>query len=243
MKNNYEIRGEVTAIFISCGDKVIETLIDTSDLPRAMELDGRWYSNYNKNINGFYVKGHAFKFTKVPYLHRWLFGDLESGECVDHINHDGLDNRRNCNLRKATDAQNKQNRKGNDMRGIKYSHGKWRARICINNKEKHLGCFLVLEDAKRIVREARATYLSYSQEALTQEKKDDDYFENAKQQLVKSSSGIKYVYWSKSCKKWTVEIKVNNKKHVLGFFVDIADAAKCAKEGANKKNLGIPLTG
>jgi hypothetical protein len=43
MKNGYEIRGEVTSIFLKRKDgKVIETFIDTNDLNKANEHHGIW---------------------------------------------------------------------------------------------------------------------------------------------------------------------------------------------------------
>ncbi|MFM1655544.1 hypothetical protein ACI7RC_26120 [Brevibacillus sp. B_LB10_24] len=49
MKNDYEIREGVTAIFLKRKDgTVIETIIDTSDLPKAQEIEGAWYALYSK---------------------------------------------------------------------------------------------------------------------------------------------------------------------------------------------------
>ena len=65
---------------------------------------------------------------------------------VDHINGDGLDNRR-ANLRAATATQNNQNRRPSLSRsGFKgvtkssKSNG-WYARIRVNGKLIHLGCY------------------------------------------------------------------------------------------------------
>jgi hypothetical protein len=67
---------------------------------------------------------------------------------VDHINHDGLDNRRE-NLQNVTQRQNCQNRRDTKNRGrSKYIgvqrceyHKKWRVRIYINGKKVHIGYF------------------------------------------------------------------------------------------------------
>jgi hypothetical protein len=66
---------------------------------------------------------------------------------IDHLNHDGLDNRR-ANLRLATPLQNKWNtrhrRKGcSKYTGVTWvkTTEKWRADICINKKVKYLGCY------------------------------------------------------------------------------------------------------
>jgi len=70
-----------------------------------------------------------------------------SGEVVDHINHNLLDNRRQ-NLRICTPSENKRNRvlaKNNSSgyKGVNWSKGanKWRTQISINGKQKHLGLF------------------------------------------------------------------------------------------------------
>jgi hypothetical protein len=71
---------------------------------------------------------------------------------TDHINHDGLDNRRG-NLRPVTTIQNQQNRRPRAIASSKYKgvcrhrDRKWLARICINGTQYHLGLFVTEEDA------------------------------------------------------------------------------------------------
>lgn len=72
---------------------------------------------------------------------------------IDHINANWSDNRRE-NLRKATSSQNQMNRRLNansksGHKGISWDKekGKWRARASINGIEKHLGFFLLKEEA------------------------------------------------------------------------------------------------
>jgi len=65
---------------------------------------------------------------------------------VDHVNHNGLDNRR-ANLRLATVAQNAVNRRKRrgrcKYRGVRRGKGKetWRASIGVNGKRHYLGTF------------------------------------------------------------------------------------------------------
>jgi len=66
---------------------------------------------------------------------------------IDHLNHDGLDNRR-ANLRLATPLQNKWNTRHRRKGRSKYTGvtwvkttKKWRADICIDKKVKYLGCY------------------------------------------------------------------------------------------------------
>ena len=82
-------------------------------------------------------------------LARALGRDLVKGEQADHINGDGLDNRRE-NLRVATPAQNGRNRhrrkRNTSSRylGVTWhtARGKWGAQITVNYKHIHLGLYV-----------------------------------------------------------------------------------------------------
>lgn len=78
----------------------------------------------------------------------------EKGMDVDHINGNKLDNRR-CNLRVCTRSQNLQNmklRKDNRLgvKGVTFNKArqKYVAQITSNGKNKGLGYFLTIEEAK-----------------------------------------------------------------------------------------------
>lgn len=74
------------------------------------------------------------------------------GCVVDHINLNGLDNRR-PNLRECTDDQNRNNRRlrpdnALGVKGVKYTgSGKFMARITLNRKLRYLGTFDTSEAA------------------------------------------------------------------------------------------------
>lgn len=96
------------------------------------------------------------------YAHRlaWLYmtGEWPAAD-VDHINHVRDDNRWS-NLRGATRSQNIQYKsmQSNNTSGVKgvYFHaGKWAASIQYNGKNRHLGRFTDLADAKEFVELAR----------------------------------------------------------------------------------------
>lgn len=78
-------------------------------------------------------------------MHRLLMS-AKTGQCVDHINGDSLDNRKS-NLRFVTHRQNMQNRrKGlatSQYKGVCWHQGKcrWVAQIQVNGQKKHLGWF------------------------------------------------------------------------------------------------------
>lgn len=177
MKNKYEIRGEVTAIFLNRRDgTILECLIDTTDLPKANEFDGKWYAHLNRGTSNFYVYGNKKvgerKFNTL-ILHSVLL-DINDGMVGDHINHNTLDNRR-CNLRSVTQAQNNQNKigayKNNNSSGVrgvtwKKSNNKWEAQVMVNKKQKYLGLFSKLEDAISAVEEERAKNMPFSKDAI-----------------------------------------------------------------------------
>jgi hypothetical protein len=88
-------------------------------------------------------------------MHREIarFAGIES-PCIDHINRNGLDNRR-CNLRPATQSQNianggmwKNNTSG--YRGVcLIANGKWRAATKHKGKYKQIGEFDTPEEAAK----------------------------------------------------------------------------------------------
>lgn len=88
-------------------------------------------------------------------MERVLEGDIPKGYDIDHIDGDGLNNRRG-NLRLATRSQNLQNRVGNAKATSKYKgvfwltrNRKWQASIKIGPKRTYIGLFANEEDAAR----------------------------------------------------------------------------------------------
>lgn len=91
---------------------------------------------------------------RILHMHQLIMGD-PPGMQVDHVNRDGLDNRR-ANLRVATQSQNKANsgRYRNNASGFKgvywrRSHQQWEAQITHQGRRYHLGYFRSPEDAAR----------------------------------------------------------------------------------------------
>ncbi|MBU8739743.1 hypothetical protein [Bacillus licheniformis] len=168
MKNQYEIRGDTTAIFIESKKYgSLETLISTNDLEKAKEIEGWWHASWDNCIKNFYVKGNKRNtdgsWRKVR-LHRWIMGVDDSKVQVDHILQDTLDNCRWA-LRVVTAAQNSQNRgvpsnNTSGQRGV-YWNGrlnKWEARIDVNKKTKYLGYFRNKKDAINARKSAEEVY-------------------------------------------------------------------------------------
>lgn len=122
----------------------------------------RWYAY--QNTHAWYARNDA-----VGLMHREVArraGLDILGLEVDHINGDGLDNRRK-NLRAATKSQNRANQtrkvagKTSKYKGVSWSRDrrKWRADIKVDGKRKNLGRFDTQE-------EARDAYNKAAQEAF-----------------------------------------------------------------------------
>lgn len=97
------------------------------------------------------------KTQKRTYMHRAIL-DAPPELWVDHINADGLDNRR-ANLRLCTRAENNRNRRkhrdtASRFKGIVPSYGKWIAQIKVNGKRFQLGRFVDEKSAARAYNEA-----------------------------------------------------------------------------------------
>lgn len=115
------------------------TIVDEADYSRvagvnwqAHDDDGRWYAVSRGTLR----------------MHRVILG-APDGVQVDHINGDGLDNRR-ANLRLATHRQNTLNRarRGDGFKGVSRRQGRWLARAG-RNGQFYLGHFGTPEEAAR----------------------------------------------------------------------------------------------
>ncbi len=98
------------------------------------------------------------------HMHRFILG-LEIGDkrITDHVNGNGLDNRRK-NLRRVTVQQNNSNRvrlrcdNTSGCTGVVRHQGRWRVQICVNGKCYHVGCFTNKKKAISARREAAKKY-------------------------------------------------------------------------------------
>jgi len=176
MKNNYEIHGEVTAIFLRRDNgSIIKTLVDTKELPRLKGFECAWVAKWDHGTNSFravtrYTDSYGKR--RSVSLSRFITG-APDGLCVDHIDHDTLNNRLS-NLRILKISDNNQNRKHlqrNNTSGItgvswRKKEQKWRAQIQVNYKNIWLGYFDTKEEAAKAVTDAKKKLMPYSQEAL-----------------------------------------------------------------------------
>lgn len=120
-----------------------EVLLDSGD--EALITGYLWY--ILKRPHTCYVYGRKAGSPKLIYLHR-LLTEAPRGLDVDHINGNGLDNRRS-NLRIATRSQNLQNKRSKTpgFKGVRKRDDcvRWEARI----GSKTLGMFDIEIDAAK----------------------------------------------------------------------------------------------
>ena len=126
-------------------------LVDDEDYERLSQC--KWWAQYDKKGDRFYARCHILG-TKnaIRRMHR-VVCNAPPEMVVDHINGDGLDNRR-ANLRVCTQAENVRNakpRKGATSRfkGVSWhkTTRKWQARITSGGTLIHLGLFTTEEKA------------------------------------------------------------------------------------------------
>jgi hypothetical protein len=125
-------------------------LIDDEDWPLVKGY--RWFAMPARRT--IYVAATPYRDgrTTTVRLHRLLMAP-GPGLWVDHINGDGLDNRR-ANLRAVTRGQNAINRRTgtnntSGFKGVSWhpEMKRWRADISVGGKRRHLGTFARPEEA------------------------------------------------------------------------------------------------
>ena len=173
MKNDYEVLGETTVIFMKRRNgNVLSTYIDTNDLDKLKSHKGSWYANYHKKSNGYYVMSN-FKKTDGSYtligLHRFLM-DSPKGKVVDHIDRNTLNNKRD-NLRVVTQAQNNQNTRlqrnsKSGVRGVYWCKHRniWRAYVKHQGRNHYFGNHKEIDEAERAAIEGRKILLPFANE-------------------------------------------------------------------------------
>ena len=129
----------------------ISALIDDADASLVQKF--RWYEHRAKSK--VYLRGYkGSRRNGLVYLHH-VICFRSPGMEIDHINGDGLDNRRS-NLREVDRTHNNANRKR--VRGCHFEGrtGTWRAEISKNGVCYRLGRFPTMQEARAAYRAKKA---------------------------------------------------------------------------------------
>jgi len=130
----------------------LAAVVDEADFDMLSGMS--WQAHIRRDGRGHYAVSSGRR------MHR-LIMQAPAHMIVDHINGDGLDNRR-CNLRIGTQSLNGVNRKttpGLYLRGARPKKGLWQAYIKTGGKQKSLGYFATEHEAHAAyLREAHQRY-------------------------------------------------------------------------------------
>ena len=132
-------------------------MVDDEDFELVASY-GKWYAH--RDDTTFYARKN-FNRGGVWSSVR-MHGVITGLSYVDHINGNGLDNRRS-NLRAATDSQNAMNRgmrsdNTSGFKGVTQKRSKWHASLQVNGKRRHLGDFATRIEAARAYDAAALIY-------------------------------------------------------------------------------------
>lgn len=126
------------------------TYVHTEDYERTL-AEAPWF--YSPSGGGYDYAGRSSN-RRLVSLHRRLLGVTDSKVHVDHINGDGLDNRK-CNLRVATAKENSANRGAtrantSGYKGVSRHRDRWRAQVKVRGTGRlYSAVFGTAEEAAR----------------------------------------------------------------------------------------------
>jgi len=138
--------------------KGLFAIVDDEDYAGLMKV--KWYVMAGKCYAGRHIKRAGKQTTE--YMHRRIL-QAQLGEEIDHVNHNGLDNRRG-NIRVCTRSQNHGNTKkfrgSSNFKGVHWNKDRhsWHAQIRYKGKQIFLGRFTDGESAARAYDEAARQY-------------------------------------------------------------------------------------
>lgn len=166
MKNDFLVNGDETVIFLQVkGGVRLETVIDTEDLPAVSKYPCTWRARWSNGSKTHYVGTGGIRLqdgTRGTVLLHRIVTECPKNLEVDHLFHDGLDNRK-ASLRATTCLENQFNRRGahrdskTGLRGVTYhaDMNDYEARVNRDKKRYYLGRYDTAEEAGRVAREFR----------------------------------------------------------------------------------------
>ena len=136
-------------------------IVDDEDYERLLaytwwaEIDTRTdvvYARGKRRIGNTGSKRGVVRDNPKVRMHQVVMQAHDPSHEIDHVDHNGLNNQK-FNLRLATRKEQTHNTRGRFrarrslFKGVEKAGAKWRARIRINGKSLHLGCFESQHDA------------------------------------------------------------------------------------------------
>ena len=155
-----------------------KTAIDRKDYALVM-TGAKWFAHIMRRKDGTLLNVYARRNVRIngkrtsQLLHRFLLGVIDDLQVeVDHKDGDGLNNKR-TNLRVCTRAQNQQNqgRLIRNVSGFPNVHwetkaGKWRVKMRVDGKYRHLGYFDNIKDAVKVATIERIKITGFARGSL-----------------------------------------------------------------------------
>lgn len=170
--------------------------------------------------------------TKVIPMHREIMGLVGSDGSVevDHVNGDGLDNRK-ANLRKCAHKQNMANMRPriatSHFKGVYWNkeESKWAAQMRVDGRRTHLGLYedevaaARAYDKEALFRNGEFAYTNFGREEY-----DLSQYTGFKRR--EPSSLFHGVYWLSGRQLWNASIRIDGKNVSLGGFESENQAAR-----------------
>lgn len=209
-------------------------------------VDDADYDWLARNKWTYDAKGYAYRKIKgvALFMHRAVL-NASGPVVVDHVNGDGLDNRRE-NLRIATQAENLYNKRANQRpktsqyKGVSLNRkvNRWQAHIKKGDERRYLGLYDSEQDAARAYNAAARHY--FGPYAHTNDVPDDNW-SMTDLAVASKSSQYRGVHFDAPSGKWKVQIQVNSAKKFIGRFTTEEDAARAYDAYVTVNGLHFPL--
>lgn len=209
-------------------------------------VDDADYDWLAKNKWTYDAKGYAYRKASnvTVFMHRVVL-NAPASAVVDHVNGDGLDNRRD-NLRIVTVAQNNYNQrprkhpKTSQYKGVSYFKevNRWQAHIKKGNERPYLGLYESEIDAARAYNAAARHY--FGPYAYVNDVPDDTWT-MADLPITRKSSQYRGVHFDTPSGKWKAQIQVNKVKKFIGRYATEEDAARAYDAYVIANGLPFPL--
>jgi hypothetical protein len=169
--NEFILKDDHAIMLVPYKNKIIETKIDLDKVDKVKNFPYTWANKLARTNKCDYIFATVYngiidgkpKYTATQ-LARFLL-DVDERVCVDHINHDTLDNRIS-NLRILPYNKNSQHRKTKNSnntsgyRNVSYikSEDKYVVQLQINSRNTRLGKFDDVHEAGKFAEEMRQKY-------------------------------------------------------------------------------------